>query len=179
MDIHDEIGELVDGVDPIVETETNVVTADEFREIEEFLQGTRNCTVGGLVYNDEGELLLLKHAGEPGWLQPGGMVERGESLEAALEREIREETGVDAAVEDPFFVRRGEYVSEEAEITWYSTLFFAEAIAPSIGTELGLEDEEIVAAQWFPELPAQLHELASRERFRKAMREINSRRSDG
>lgn len=177
MDVHDEIKELVDGTDPIVETE--VVTADEFQEIEEFLQRTRNCTVGGLVYNDEGRLLLLKHAGEPGWLQPGGMVERGESLETALKREIREETGVEAAVEDPFFVRRGEYICEGDEITWYSTLFFAEAVEPSIGNELGIEDEEIVDAQWFLELPDQLHELASRDRFREAMQEINSRCSEG
>jgi ADP-ribose pyrophosphatase YjhB (NUDIX family) len=35
------------------------------------------------------------------------MVERDESLETALDRESREETGVEAAVEEPFFIRRG------------------------------------------------------------------------
>lgn len=175
MDIHEEVDDLVNGSDPIVETETEPVTGEEFRETREFLEGRRNCTVGGLVYNDDGELLLLRHEGDSGWIQPGGMVERGESLETALEREIREETGVEAAVEGPFFVRRGEYVHDEEKITWYSVLFFAEAIDPAIGDELGIEDEEIVEARWFSELPAELHDLASRERFQKAMQEVDVR----
>lgn len=174
MNLHEEIDDLVNGADPIVETETEPVTGEEFRETQAFLEGRRNCTVGGLVYNDDGELLLLRHAGE-GWIQPGGMVERGESLETALEREIREETGVETAIDGPFFVRRGEYTHDGKKLTCYSTLFFAEAIDPSIADELGIEDEEIVDARWFSELPDELHELASRERFQKAMQEVDSR----
>jgi nucleoside triphosphatase len=53
-------------------------------------------TVGALVLNDRGEMLLVK---SPKWgdrfTVAGGHVEVGETLEAALKREIREEVGLE------------------------------------------------------------------------------------
>ena len=46
-----------------------------------------------------GTLLLVKRANEPAkdqWAFPGGRVERGEKLEAAARRELKEETGMEA-----------------------------------------------------------------------------------
>jgi 8-oxo-dGTP diphosphatase len=55
-----------------------------------------------------GRLLLLRRSSEgafPGvWEIPGGHVETGESLEVALRREVREETGLTVRVEQPFHV---------------------------------------------------------------------------
>ena len=51
----------------------------------------------------EGRVLLVKRAHEPlkgEWSLPGGGVEVGETLEAAVGREILEETGVTVAVGD-------------------------------------------------------------------------------
>ena len=50
--------------------------------------------VGCLVQNDGGEVLLIRHR-KRGWEIPQGRVEEGESLLAALRREVREETGVE------------------------------------------------------------------------------------
>jgi 8-oxo-dGTP diphosphatase len=53
--------------------------------------------VGGVVVRD-GRVLLIRRGKEPlygRWLIPGGTVELGESLEQALVRELREETGLD------------------------------------------------------------------------------------
>ena len=47
----------------------------------------------GLIRNDEGQLLLVKHRLR-GWELPQGRVEEGEGLIFALSREILEETGV-------------------------------------------------------------------------------------
>jgi 8-oxo-dGTP diphosphatase len=47
----------------------------------------------GLVRNDEGQMLLVKHRLR-GWELPQGRVEEGEALVFALSREILEETGV-------------------------------------------------------------------------------------
>jgi 8-oxo-dGTP diphosphatase len=47
----------------------------------------------GLVRNDQGQLLLVKHRLR-GWEMPQGRVEEGEGLIFALSREILEETGV-------------------------------------------------------------------------------------
>lgn len=58
--------------------------------------------VGAVVLNDD-ELLMVKRARDPGrglWTIPGGRVESGESLAAAVAREVREETGLEIVVGD-------------------------------------------------------------------------------
>ncbi|WP_414935599.1 NUDIX hydrolase [Amycolatopsis sp. cmx-11-51] len=53
--------------------------------------------VGGIVHDERGRILLIRRANEPGrglWSVPGGRVEPGETDEAAVIREMREETGL-------------------------------------------------------------------------------------
>ena len=53
--------------------------------------------VGAIIF-DGSKVLLVKRAGEPlkGWWSiPGGLVETGETIEQALRRETREETGLE------------------------------------------------------------------------------------
>jgi ADP-ribose pyrophosphatase YjhB (NUDIX family) len=55
--------------------------------------------VGGVVIL-EGRVVLIRRGKEPlrgRWVVPGGTVELGETLEDALVREMREETGLDVA----------------------------------------------------------------------------------
>ena len=55
--------------------------------------------VTGVVIEDEHILLLNQDTGSGrAWSLPGGKVEEGESLSAALVREMREETGIAVAV---------------------------------------------------------------------------------
>ena len=53
--------------------------------------GTRTA-----VFSEDGGIMLVRHRYTAGWHFPGGGVERGESLEIAALREIREEAGVEA-----------------------------------------------------------------------------------
>jgi len=61
------------------------------------MEHTHFVSVAGLVVNEKDEILLIKSP-RRGWEYPGGLVEPGESLEDALIREIREETGAEAEI---------------------------------------------------------------------------------
>lgn len=54
-------------------------------------------SAAGLILNDQGKILLLNHVLRPfsGWGLPGGFVDHGETADAAIRRELMEETGIE------------------------------------------------------------------------------------
>lgn len=69
-------------------------------------------TVGALIFNQEGEILLVA---SPKWrgkyVIPGGHIETGETIEQALKREVKEETNLD--VFDIKFISFQEFIYNE------------------------------------------------------------------
>lgn len=64
-------------------------------------------SAGAIVIDDKGRVLLLKHVFRTGsgWGVPGGFIEEGEQPEAAIRRELFEETGLELEKADFAFAR--------------------------------------------------------------------------
>jgi mutator protein MutT len=57
--------------------------------------------VGAIVFDDAGRVLVVQRGRAPAagrWSVPGGKLEPGETIAAAVAREVREETGLDVEV---------------------------------------------------------------------------------
>ena len=70
-------------------------------------------TVGALIFNPKGEIFLMKsHKWRNKYVIPGGHIELGETMEEAIKREIKEETGLD--IYDIEFLCFQEFVFDKA-----------------------------------------------------------------
>jgi ADP-ribose pyrophosphatase YjhB (NUDIX family) len=123
---------------------------------------SRGLTVGvrALIIDGEGRIFLVKHSYIAGWHLPGGGVETGETLLAALERELREEGNIEVA-EPPrlhaiYFNRRS---SRRDHVALYVLQSFRQTAPPE-------PNREIIAHGFFAprELPADTSR-ATRERI--------------
>ncbi|MDM5227262.1 NUDIX hydrolase [Cytobacillus sp. NJ13] len=71
--------------------------------------------VYALIYNKDSEQILMVNNKGQGWSLPGGAVEKDESLEQAVVREVEEETGLAIkagnvlAVNEAFFQEKGHH----------------------------------------------------------------------
>ncbi|MFE5840357.1 NUDIX hydrolase [Streptomyces niveus] len=55
-------------------------------------------SVAGVIVDNQGRALLIKRRDNGHWEPPGGVVEAGETLPDALQREVLEETGIKIAL---------------------------------------------------------------------------------
>jgi nucleoside triphosphatase len=96
-------------------------------------------TVGILIFNPKGELLLLQSHKWPGrYVVPGGHVELGERIEQTVIREAKEETGLD--VRELRFLCWQEFVYDPSFWKRRHFLFFDYACRAE-STEVRLNDE--------------------------------------
>jgi len=117
----------------------------------------REFSAGGLVYRrrKDGWAVVLAarrhlHKGTLAWTIPKGHVERGESTASAALREVREETGLTAAIDQPlgdvtyWYVRRAE--AGETVRVFKRVRFF---LMRRLGGRFRDRDEEMEAVRWF------------------------------
>jgi nucleoside triphosphatase len=96
-------------------------------------------TVGALIINPDGKMLLMKtHKFRGSYVVPGGHIELGERMELALKREVKEETGLD--VYDIRFLCFQEFVYDE--VFWKKRHFiYFDFCCRTDSTEVILNDE--------------------------------------
>jgi len=88
--------------------------SEEYRKV---LEQMPILCVDGIIVNQEGRFLLVKRKNEPfrdEWWVPGGRVFKGETLEEAFKRKMREELGIEVKILMPV----GYYEAQHEDGAW-------------------------------------------------------------
>ncbi len=104
--------------------------------------------VGAIVANDEGQILVIRRAREPGLGKlglPGGFVDPQESSEEALHREIAEEVGLRVERVEYLMTAPNRYVYRGIE---YPVLDIFYAARVAIAEQVMLADGEVSEWMW-------------------------------
>lgn len=127
---------------------------------------THIVAVGGVVTNDQGQILLVKTHNYH-WVFPGGQVEEGENLIEALKREIREESGIEVEVGELFCIS-----SNTRKYPGYNgvkvipTKVMMDFVCKATGGVLGISEENSESGWFAPEdVLAMIEAPAIVERF--------------
>src|SRR5579862_2424925 len=105
--------------------------------------------VGAVIWNDYGEVLLIRRLNPPRrneWSLPGGKVEPGEPLRAALVREVREETGL--AIEIVGLIGVAELIDDEAAGGGGKHYVLVDFCARSLSSE-AVAASDAAEARWY------------------------------
>lgn len=115
------------------------------------METRREVSAGGVVYRRDGEEIEIALAsrrtrkGELAWGLPKGGIDEGESVRDAAVREVREETGLEAEIEDDLGEIRYFYVWEHVRVRKAVHFFLMRAI----GGDVSLHDHEMEDVRWF------------------------------
>lgn len=99
----------------------------------------RALTVGvrAVVVDGQGRIFLVKHSYVEGWHLPGGGVEVGETLAAALARELREEGNIEMIDPPQFFaIYFNHRTSRRDHVALYVVRSFHQSAAPQPNGEI-------------------------------------------
>lgn len=104
---------------------------------------------GGLVQNSRNELLFIFRLGK--WDLPKGKLDKNESREDAAIREIKEECGVDVAINNPKFFTTYHCYFWKQKIVLKITYWFQMDILDDNQALTPQLDEDISEVKWIPE----------------------------
>jgi 8-oxo-dGTP diphosphatase len=109
--------------------------------------------VGALIFRKRGNtgpILLVERAGHPlkgYWSLPGGLVETGESLDAAIRREVLEETGLRVKPLEMFDVFERVMKDSRGRIEYHYLL--VDYVCKVTGGKLAAADD-VARVEWVP-----------------------------
>ncbi len=123
---------------------------DSYKSNKDYMR--REVSAGGVVFYKKGDkfyFLLIKnssiaHAGVSYWGFPKGHIEENESSEGAANREVREETGVEATVVSKLGESKYVFEREGQKIFKIVIIFLMEYA----GGDVKRQEEEISEAVW-------------------------------
>ncbi len=128
-------------------------------------------TSTAIIPYPDNKILLIKRNTKPFvgyWALPGGRMDPGEAIEQTIVREVKEETGLNAAI----VYKVGEYIEkgikDDIDYEYYPTCF----VVKPVGGEIKKQDSEIREIKLFSlnELPKPLafeHDLIIKDYLKK------------
>ena len=130
---------------------THAVDADRFARARERIEGGLSWAVGAVVTDDEGRVLLVRE--DEQWLAPGGKVEPGETRDAAVVREVREETGIVSSVTGLVAVTEVGFEHGGERVSFWFAHYTATPVTTALTDDPGTEDEDIDSVAWVERVP--------------------------
>lgn len=106
----------------------------------------RQVVVRGLLIRDD-KVLLVNVIGHPHFFVPGGRLEEGETVEAALRREIKEELGVDCRVDK--YLGSIEHSFEKNGNQFYELNFVFMIVVDGLNVGAVKSNEDHLKFKWF------------------------------
>jgi ADP-ribose pyrophosphatase YjhB (NUDIX family) len=107
-----------------------------------FFQNQFLVGVTGIIFNNKNEILLFKHTyRQHSWSLPGGYMKSGEHPAEALEREIKEESGLVVSV-DKSFKTRTDRTSSRLDLCYTGILIGGEFIKSEEVSEYGFFSQD-------------------------------------
>lgn len=110
-------------------------------------------SAGGLVVRGvgkEAEVALISVGSPPRWQLPKGLIDSGESPEAAAVREVREEAGIDAEIVS--LIEKVEYWYQgtrgSERVRYHKFVYFY--LMKYVGGDVADHDHEVNEAAWVP-----------------------------
>ncbi|KAI4371179.1 hypothetical protein MLD38_019445 [Melastoma candidum] len=139
---------------------------------------THRVGIGAVVFNEKNEVLVVQEnsgrfQGSGVWKFPTGVVDEGEDICTAAQREVKEETGINAEFIEVLAFRQ----SHKSFFT-KSDLFFVCLLRP-LSLEIQLQEVEIAAAKWMPFEEFKSQPFSQKNELLKNIIEICSSKKQG
>jgi 8-oxo-dGTP pyrophosphatase MutT (NUDIX family) len=135
--------------------------------MKEAVDAKEKVAAGGIVVDDEGRVLLVHRAYYDDWSFPKGGVDKGETIEQAARREVREEAGLECRIIRQLSESRYYYTTHKGETRPKVVHYFLMEIT---GGRLFTDGKETDDAIWCS--PAEAENRLSYQGDKDLLREI-------
>ena len=110
------------------------------------VQNYPEATVGALIVDDNGEILLVRsYKWGRKYIVPGGHIELGERSEAAIKREVKEEVGLEVEPVRLLLIQEAIYPTDYIKHEHY---IFLDYLCRTHGSKVELDGDEIQEHIW-------------------------------
>ncbi len=104
----------------------------------------REFSAGGIVFNDQGQVLITQNSSNNYWGFPKGHIEKGQTSQEAALREVKEEGGVEAEIVQKVGENKYVFTQQGEKIFKVVTIYLMKYISGDIKDH----DWEVSEAKW-------------------------------